>query len=141
VTVPPQDIGDTDDNGEVLIEHGWPAKGTIHVSNGIRRGRPSKGPAPELLHQLPGPSPFPDQANLGVLLIGDMPEAQRDEHARGCVRAGQRVRDDMVNLATGDSEFHQRPSSGSAEPPAPELRGDFVADLDGAVDWRGGEAT
>ncbi len=30
------------DNGEVLIEHGWPAKGTTHVSNGIRRGRPSK---------------------------------------------------------------------------------------------------
>ena len=48
---------------------------------------------------------------------------------------------DMVDLAAGDSELDQRPSSGSAEPPAPELRGDFVADLDSAVDRRGGEAT
>ena len=31
-----------DANGEVLIEQGWPAKGTTYVSNGIRRGRPSK---------------------------------------------------------------------------------------------------
>jgi hypothetical protein len=31
-----------DDNGEVLIEHGWSAKGTTYVSNGIRRGRPRK---------------------------------------------------------------------------------------------------
>ena len=67
------------------------------------------------LHQPPGPSPLPDQANLGVLLIGDMPEAQRHEHARRCVRAGQRVRDDMVNLATRDSEFDQRTSRSGAE--------------------------
>jgi len=31
-----------DTNGEVLIEHFWPPKGTTYVSNGIRRGRPSK---------------------------------------------------------------------------------------------------
>ena len=31
-----------DPNGEVLIEHHWPPKGTTYVSNGIRRGRPSK---------------------------------------------------------------------------------------------------
>jgi hypothetical protein len=31
-----------DANGEVLFEHGWPPKGTTYVSNGIRRGRPSK---------------------------------------------------------------------------------------------------
>jgi hypothetical protein len=47
----------------------------------------------------------------------------------------------MVNLATSDSKPDQRPSSGSAEPSAPELRGDFIADLDGAVDRRGGEST
>ncbi len=27
-----------DPNGEVLIEHPWPPKGTTYVSNGIRRG-------------------------------------------------------------------------------------------------------
>ena len=31
-----------DDNGEVLIEHPWPAKGTTYVSNGVPRGRPRK---------------------------------------------------------------------------------------------------
>lgn len=31
-----------DANSEILIEHGWPPKGQTYVSNGIRRGRPSK---------------------------------------------------------------------------------------------------
>lgn len=31
-----------DTGGEVLIERAWPPKGTTYVSNGTRRGRPSK---------------------------------------------------------------------------------------------------
>ena len=31
-----------DTHGEVLIEHSWPPKGTTYLSNGVRRGRPSK---------------------------------------------------------------------------------------------------
>jgi transposase InsO family protein len=31
-----------DADGEVLIERGWPPKGQTYISNGIRRGRPSK---------------------------------------------------------------------------------------------------
>jgi len=49
VTVLCQDIGVNETSvvfadpiEEVLIEHPWPPKGTTYVSNGIRRGRPSK---------------------------------------------------------------------------------------------------
>jgi hypothetical protein len=51
------------------------------------------------------------------------------------------VRDDVVDLAARHGTLDQSPGSGGTEPLTPELRSDFVADLDGAVDGRGGEAT
>ena len=51
------------------------------------------------------------------------------------------MRDDVIDLAAGDGVLDQRPDSCDAEPPPAELGSHFVADLDSALDWRGGEAT
>ena len=51
------------------------------------------------------------------------------------------MRDDVIDLAAGHSTLDQSPGSSGPEPMTPELRGDFVADLDSAVDRPGGEAT
>ena len=88
-----------------------------------------------------GPSPLPDRADLRVLLVGDVLEAQRHEHARRRVRTGLRVRDDVIDLAAGHGTLHQGPGRGGPEPLAPERGRDLVADLDGAVDRPAGEAT
>jgi hypothetical protein len=47
----------------------------------------------------------------------------------------------VIDLATGDGVLDQRPGTCNAEPPTPELGSHFVADLDSALDRRGGEAT
>ena len=70
-----------------------------------------------------------------------MPEAERYEDPCGRIRAGERVRDDVVDLAARHSALHQSASSSSTEPLPPELRGDLVTDLDGALDRRAGETT
>ena len=51
------------------------------------------------------------------------------------------MRDDVIDLAAGDGALDQSPGSSGPEAMTPELRGDFVADLDSAVDRPGGEAT
>jgi hypothetical protein len=51
------------------------------------------------------------------------------------------VRDDVIDLAAGHGTLDERAGSGGPEPLSTELRGDFVADLDGAVDRPGGEAS
>ena len=49
--------------------------------------------------------------------------------------------DDVVDLAAGDRTPDEIPGSRASAPPTAELRGDFVADLDGSVDPWGGEST
>ena len=51
------------------------------------------------------------------------------------------MRDDVIDLTAGDSTLDQSPGSSGPEPVTPELRGDFVADLDRAVDGPVGEAS
>jgi hypothetical protein len=51
------------------------------------------------------------------------------------------MRDDVIDLATGDGMLDQCPGSCNAKPLTSELGSHFVADLDCALDWRGGEAT
>jgi hypothetical protein len=63
-----------------------------------------------------GPSPFPDATGFGVLLIGDVLEAQRCENAGGPIRTGQRVGEVVVDLAAGRGVLDQRPGSGNTEP-------------------------
>jgi hypothetical protein len=46
-------------------------------------------------------------------------EPERHEHARGRIRAGQRVSKDVIDLAAGDSALDKRPGGGSAKAPAP----------------------
>lgn len=86
------------------------------------------------------PFPLPDRADVRVLLVGDSLEVQRDEHARGRIGTGQGVRNYVVDLAAGHGPLDQGPGRSGSEPAAPELGGDFVADLDSALDRRGGEA-
>ena len=79
----------------------------------------------------------------------DLPHLRWHRHPGRCnpeevraARAGHGCAgDDLVYLATGVGVVDQRPSSGSTEPAAPELRGNFVADLNGPLDWWCGEAT
>ena len=51
------------------------------------------------------------------------------------------MRDDVIDLAAGDSTLDQSPGSSGSEPMTAELRGDFITDFDSAVDRPGGEAT
>jgi hypothetical protein len=66
------------------------------------------------------------------LVVGVL-EAERHEHTRRRIWAWQCVSKDVIDLATGDSAIDQCPGSGRAETLAPKLRGDLVADLDGAL--------
>lgn len=66
-----------------------------------------------------GPTPLPHDADRGVLFVGRVVEPERHEHARGRIRAGQRVSKDVIDLAAGDSALDKRPGGGSAKAPAP----------------------